>query len=205
MNKLEQCFNVKIIIVSLNSSTSVNLLYESLFESENIIYLNNYENHLSYITDYSKVANKFQCEKCNKMFKRHWHLKRHYTNCYERTKYIFPGGFHKNQETIFDKLESLTIYVPESDRYYPAFIVWDMEAVLMKTNTSSTDQLHFLSKHIPVSVSVSSNVEGFCEPKCFVDIFSNNLISKMMTYLIEISSANLSRLKVKYDCISRIR
>ena len=86
------------------------------------------------------------------MFKRHWHLKRHYTNCYERTKYIFPGGFHKNQENIFDKLQPLTIYVPESDRYYPTFIVWDMEAVLMKTNASSTDQLHFLSKHIPVLV-----------------------------------------------------
>ena len=47
MNKLEQCFNVKIIIVSLKSSTSVNLLYDSFFESENVIYLNNYENHLS--------------------------------------------------------------------------------------------------------------------------------------------------------------
>ena len=39
MNKLEQCFNVKIIIVSLNSSASVNLLYDSFFESENVIYL----------------------------------------------------------------------------------------------------------------------------------------------------------------------
>ena len=69
MNKLEQCFNVKITIVSLNSSTSVNLLKESFFESENVIYLNNYESHLSYITDYSKVANKCQCEKCNKILK----------------------------------------------------------------------------------------------------------------------------------------
>ena len=123
MNKLEQCFNVKIIIVSLNSCTSVNLLYGTFFETENVMYLNNYENHLSYITKYSKFANKFPCGKCDKMFNRHWHLKRHYANCYERTKNVFPGGFHKNQETIFDKLESLTIYVPESDRYYPTFIV----------------------------------------------------------------------------------
>ena len=165
------------------------------------MYLNNYENHLSYITNYSKVANKFQCEKCNKMFNRYWNLKRHHQNCYERTKYIFPGGFHKYQETIFDKLESLTIYVPESDRYYSTFIAWDMEAVLMKTTTTCTDQMNFLSKHIPVSVSISSNVEGFCEPKCFVDTSSNNLISSMMTYLIEISSSNLSRLKLKYDYV----
>ena len=32
MNKLEQCFNVKIIIVSLNSSTSVNSLYNSFLK-----------------------------------------------------------------------------------------------------------------------------------------------------------------------------
>ena len=134
------------------------------------------------------------------MFNRHWHLKRHYANCYERTKYIFPEGFYKYQETIFDKLESLTIYLPESDRYYPTCIVWDMEAVLMKTSPSSTNQMIFLCKHIPVSVSISSNVEGFCEPNCFVDTSSNNLISKMIC-LIEISSTNLSRLKLKYDYV----
>ena len=71
----------------------------------------------------------------------------------------------------------------------------------MKTTTPCTDQMNFLSKHIPASTSISSNVEGFREPKCFVDTSSNNLISRMMTYLIEISSFNLSRLKLKYDYV----
>ena len=68
------------------------------------------------------------------MFKRHWHLRRHYTNCYDR---IFLKAFIKIKKRYL--IESLTIYAPEKDRYYPTFIVWDMEAVLMKTNTSSTD------------------------------------------------------------------
>ena len=58
-----------------------------------------------------------------------------------------------------------------------------------------------MSKHIPVSVSISSNVEGFCKPKCFVDISSNNLISKMIAYLTEISSTILSRPKLKYNYV----
>ena len=69
----------------------------------------------------------------------------------------------------------------------------------MKTNTPTTDQMHFLSKHVPVSVSVCTNVEGFYEPKCFVDISSDILISKMMSYFNEISSANLCRLKLQHD------
>ena len=178
MSTLEQCFNLKINIVSMNSSGSVNVIYKSSFESENVIYLNNYQDHLSYITNYSKFASKFQCEKCSKMFKRQWELKRHYANCFERTKYVFPGGFHRNAETIFDKLDSLTINVPESERCYATFIVWDMEAILMKTNTPSTDQMHFLSRDVSVSVSVCSNFETFSEPKCFVDISSYNLISR---------------------------
>ena len=198
MNTLEQCFNLKINVVSMNSSGSVNVIYESLFESENVMYLNNYQDHLSYIANYSKFASKFQCEKCSKMFKRQWDLKRHYTNCFERTKYVFPGGFQRNAETVFNKLDSLTIHVPESERYYATFIVWDMEAILIKTNTPSIDQMYFLSRHVSVSVSVCSNVEGFFEPKCFVRISSDNLISKMMSYLNDISSANLSRLKLQY-------
>ena len=115
----------------MNSSGSVRLINESLYESDNIMHLNNYQNHLSYISNYSKFANKLQCEKCNKMFKRQWDLKRYYTNCYERTKGIFPGGFHRNAETIFDKLESLTIHVPESERYYVSFDVRDMDTIFL--------------------------------------------------------------------------
>ena len=201
MNKLEQCFNLKINIVSMNSSGSVNVIYESLSQAENVMYLNNYQDHLSYITNYTKFACKFQCEKCSKMFKRQWDLKRHYTNCFDRTKYVFPGGFHRNAETIFDKLDSLTVHVAESERYYQKFIVWDMEAILMKTNTPSTDQMNFLSRHIPVSVSICSNVEGFTNSKCFVEISPSNLISKMMSYLNEVSSSNLSRLKLQYEYV----
>ena len=58
-----------------------------------------------------KFAKKFQCEKCFKIFKKIWHLKRHNAICYERNKYIFLGGFNKTKPTIFDKLESVEINI----------------------------------------------------------------------------------------------
>ena len=81
------------------------------------MHLNIFDNHLSYIRDLKKFIKKYQCEKCSKMFKNEWNLKRHYGSCYERTKYIFPGGFHKSDQSIFEKLEFLDIFVPSNKRF----------------------------------------------------------------------------------------
>ena len=89
-------------------------------------------NHYSYITNFQKFTKKFQCEKCSKIFKKIWHLNRHNAICYERTKYIFPGSFHKTRPTIFDKLESVRINISRNQKYFPYYIVWDMEAMLQK-------------------------------------------------------------------------
>ena len=118
-------------------------------------------------------AKKFQCEKCSKMFKKIWHLKRHASQCYERTKYIFPGGFHKTQPTIFDKLESVGLNLNQTEKYFPNFIVWDMEAMLQKIqspNHLEDKTLQWLTKHVPISISIASNVTGFEEPKCIVEL-----------------------------------
>ena len=110
------------------------------------------------------------------MFKNEWNLKRHYGSCYERTKYVFPGGFHKTDQTIFEKLEYLDIFVPSNERYYHNFSVWDMEAVLLKLEQNVTDKLHWISRHEPISLTIASNIDGYNNPKCFVDISSKNLI-----------------------------
>ena len=90
--------------------------------------------------------------------------------------YIFPGGFHKSDQTIFEKLEYLNIFVPLNLRYYLNFSVWDMEAMLLKLDQNVTDKLHWISKHEPISVSFASNINGYIDPKCFADITQNKLI-----------------------------
>ena len=137
MSLLEECFNVKIKVYSINEDAAVNVIFDSISSNSNVIYLNVYHNHLSYITNYTKFIKKFQCLKCSKLFKREWDMKRHNKNCFERTKLFFPGGFHNTNQTIFEKLHSLNINIPEQDRYYPYYAVWDMEAVLSKTESES--------------------------------------------------------------------
>lgn len=47
-----------------------------------------------------------------------------------KTKYKFPGGFHQNKENIFKQSEEFDIDVPENDRVYEWFAVFDFEALL---------------------------------------------------------------------------
>ena len=128
------------------------------------------------------------------MFKNEWNLKRH-GSCYERTKYVFPGGFHKNDHTIFKKLQYLDIFVPLNERFYSKFSVWDMEALLLKLDQNVTEKLHWISRHELISVSIASNIDGYNNPKCFVDTSSESLITKMVEYLKEISEVNANNQK----------
>ena len=103
----EKCFSKIFLGYSLFSNGTVKLVYNSLTSFTEKIYLGLYENHLSHITNFKKIANKFQCEKCKKLFKREWALKVHFNSCNDRTTHIFPGGFHKESPTIFKKKKNL--------------------------------------------------------------------------------------------------
>ena len=157
-----------------------------------------YDNHFSYITNFEKLVKRFQCDKCLKLFKRQWNLKRHYSNCYDRTKYSFPGGYYSNPATLFDKLKSLKIHVPLECQFYDKFIVWDMEVILLKSNINKSEKLSWISQHHPISVSIASNVETFEESECFVNRNANKLIDQMMSYISEISLYNKEIMTEKY-------
>ena len=56
------------MIYSKKSNGIVEMVYNSLSTFTDKMYLNLYENHLSYITNFKSFAKKFQCEKCKKLF-----------------------------------------------------------------------------------------------------------------------------------------
>ena len=199
ISELEICFNVKIMVYCLNSNGTVSLIYNSLSDNNDVMYLNLYDNHFSYITNFEKLVKRVQCDKCLKLFKRQWNLKRHYGNCYDRTRYSFPGGFYSNSTTLFDKLKSLNIHVPLDCQFYDKFIVWDMEAILLKLNVNKTEKLTWISQHHPISVSIASNVENFQESECFVNTNANQLINEMMSNISEISLYNKEIMMDKYS------
>ena len=66
---------------------------------------------------------------------------------------------------------------------YPHFIVYDFEAVLAPLNAHPTDDLTYLSRHIPISVAVHDTLSK--EPVYLVDKKPKRLIKRFIEVLTE--------------------
>ena len=180
------------------------IVRRSLNRYKKTMYLNLYENHFSYITDIDKYAKSYLCQKCQKLWKTSKQLNRHMGSCQGKgTCYRYPGGFYVTPKTIFEKLEEEGILVPEKERYYPYRAVFDFESFFDKSVQSSpTDMLTWDMKHVPVSVSICSNVLGYEDAVCFIsDGSTQKLISDMMHYLLEISQTSYKYLEETFDWV----
>ena len=90
------------------------------------------------------------------------------------------------------------MHTSKESRYYKLFAVWDMEAMLQKTNHSTMAKLNWVSKHVPISVSVASNITNFESPRCFINPDPTILVQNMMEYLTLISIAARKQISSKY-------
>ena len=163
-------------------------VYKSRGEHKTTMYVHVHDNHMSYIRDFAMYAQKIQCQTCQRHFDHAGNLHRHQKSCTNKTKFVYPGGFHRARETIFDRLDQYDIHVSEEDRTFPWYICYDFEALLQKVQDQSTDMLQWTHRHVPISVSLCSNVEGYSQPTCIVDADQDRLVESMVTSMNEIAT-----------------
>ena len=186
----EETFNINVDIYTLCPDGAVVSRYLSEEKYQDKMVLNLHDTHLSYVKNIPAYLKKYRCDSCGRNFDQLFNWNRHQGSCANATEYEFPGGFHKMSPSIFDRLEEFDIVVPEVNRLYPWFIVYDFEAILAPiTEEQPTPRLKWLRKHEPISVSVASNVPGFEEAKCFVNADPKALIESMMTYMGSIADS----------------
>ena len=148
--------------------------------------------------DIDAYAKRFQCQRCDRLFNRYYNLKRHYGRCFRVTKLKFPGRFHKIHQNVFDELEKYGICVSKKDRLFPYFITYDFESVLQKLNRDTPKKLVWEEKHVPISVGVGSNVEGFKNGVCYVNYDLDALLSQMLEHMHDIAKAVKNIQKEKF-------
>ncbi len=194
LDVMEKVFSINILVYSLkefeeDKSVKAVLIRRSHRSFPDTLYLNLFEIHFSYIKDFNVYAHTFVCERCNKCWNTRKQLERHLTTtCTKVTREKFVGGSYQPEMTVFDHLEDHQIEVPFDLRFYPYRMTYDFETYFDCTHLPcNTEKVEWKRKHVPLSVSVASNVPGYEDPVCFISKGDpEELILKMITYMLQV-------------------
>ena len=189
--KVESMFEVNIVVYNLREE-SAQLVRRSLGKHDNIMYVNLYESHFSYIQDMKSYSHSYMCSKCeNSLWKYPSLLKRHELTCEAGVRHVYNGGVYHPPPSVFERLDDEGVDVSDSLRFYPYRATFDFECFFTGDNLpANSDKLQWSARHVPLSVSVASNVPGYEPALCFVtDGDADKLVGCMITRLNTISDA----------------
>ena len=135
------------------------LAKRSVQKHENTVRLLRYNNHICYVNSINAVFQSFRCPNCDTFFNRTFNLERHLTTCSERVKNVYPKNVYQTQETLFDKLDSFAMAYTHEQTLFKNLAIFDFESIcVQKESFKDTDTTKWIGKHIPISVSISSNL-----------------------------------------------
>jgi len=120
--------------------------------------------NISYITDIDKLAKMYICGNCATKFRDNNKLIKHNNLCKAGTINTF-----EYEDKIRTKPRNIIIEICDyyniinTDFKYDYLVTFDLESILLKTRNSSSDtaKLKFISTHVAVSASITSNIPNF--------------------------------------------
>ena len=208
LDKVETTFDVNVCVYKLvptgNEKTKAEIVRRSLCSYAQTIYLNLYETHFSYIKDINTYCHSWRCRNCEtSLWKSPYHLHRHESTCEAGVNRIYKGVVYQPPSSIFQRLDDEGITVPEALRFYPFRATFDFECFFDRDNVpADSDKVHWIARHVPLSVSLASNVPGLEPAQCYVtDGDSDKLVADMMSHLHAVSDAAFESLKPSYESV----
>ena len=196
LSKIEATFDVNVVVYKLDEitdgKTTAELVRRSPCQYIETMYLNLYEAHFSYIKDIRMYSHSYKCSKCEQaLWKSSWELHRHERTCEAGVNQIYKGGVYRPPASIFERLDDEGIIASPVLRYFPYRATFDFECYFSDERLPvNSDKLQWSARHVPLSVSVASNVPGYEPAQCYVtDGDSDKLVADMMDHLTAISDA----------------
>ena len=213
LSKIEATFGVNVVVYKLvptgNEKTKAEIVRRSLCSYAQTMYLNLYEAHFSYIKDIRMYSHSYKCSKCEQaLWKTPYDLHRHERTCEAGVNRKYKGGVYHPPPSVFERLDDEGIVVEKMLRYYPYRATFDFESYFSDERLpANSDKLQWSARHIPLSVSVASNVPGHEAPCCFItDGDSEKLVVDMMRHLHTISDAAYESLSASYaDVLDQLK
>ena len=113
---------------------------------------------MCYVSNINTVIRAFRCPSCETFFNRTFNLEHPLTTYSKRMKDVYPRKVYQVRETLFDKLDSFGIKYTSQQKLFKSLAKFDFEAICVQEESfNDTKTTRWRSKHVPISVSISSN------------------------------------------------
>ena len=165
---VEDLFEINVLVYEL--AEFENDIVCRLIQNSRKIYpktmkLNLFKNHFSYIFHFEKYCSVYQCLKCDVLWYNQMNYNQHIKHCQRQVKYTYKGGVFRLTPTIFEEVVELGIHVPESDRFYPYFSIYDFECILSKENLPPIPLSFSINPHISLSAALFVQIFPVSDPQ----------------------------------------
>ena len=170
------------------------LARRSVQKYENTVRLLRYNNHICYVNNISAVFQSSRCPNCDNFFNRTFNLRQHLATSSERLKNVYPRNIYQIRETLFDKLDSFGINYTIEQKLFKNLAIFDFESICAQKETfRDTFTTTWKGKHVPISVSISSNLVE--EPIFLCNSDPHHLVASFIGVLENLASQSKAKMK----------
>ena len=156
-----------------------------------------YNSHICYVANIHALFNAFRCPTCDCYFNRSGNLERLLTTCQERVKQVFPKNVYQMKETLFDKLDSFNIPYTDEQKLFKNVAIFDFESICVREDDfKDTETTRWIGKHVPISVSISSNL--LQEPIFICNSNPRDLVSSFVNALENLAAQSKAQMRMSF-------
>ena len=173
------------------------LARRSIQKFEKSFKLLRYNNQICYVSDMNSFLKPFCCSTCDTIFSKTGNLERHLITCSERVKNIYAKNVYQLRENLFEKLDSFNIPYREDQQLFKNLGVFDFESVCNKEERyKETETTKWIGKHVPISVSISSNL--IPEPVFPCNSGPRHLVTSFVCALESLATQSKAQMKLRF-------
>ena len=164
---------------------------------EKNVQLIRYNSHICYVDNINALFKAFRCPTCDTYFQKTGNLERHLVRCSERVKHIYPKNVYQLRETLFDKLDSFGIQYTDDQKLFTNLAVFDFESICIpEEKFKNTETTTWIGKHVPISVSISSNL--IAEPLFLCNSNSRDLVESFIDAVEGLATQSKAQMKWEF-------
>ena len=173
------------------------LARRSIKKYEKNVQLVRYNSHICYVDNINALFKAFRCPICDTYFQKTGNLDRHLVRCSERVKHIYPKNAYQLRETLFDKLDSFSIQYTDDQKLFNKLAVFDLESICIPVEKfKNTETTTWIGKHVPISVSISSNLKA--EPLFLCNSNPRDLVESFIDAVEGLATQSKAQMKMKF-------